>query len=245
MRHVTRMSVKGMDTSAQGVFQIVMKTSTLSHVTRMMSRVWMSHVTRVHLICHKYECVVSREFVSHVTVMNELKRGTCLHRVCSRWRSRGTHMNESWHTYEWVMTHVWTSHGPLENESWHTYKWVMAHVWMSHSTRMNESWLTWEWVMSTSTLSHGRRMNESWHTYAWVMSRVRMSHIKWILSHGTRMTFWHGTRMNMSKQTYYSTTFNKYCGKGGKKRFHMDNRYLNIQLKLNFALLTANCFSLH
>ena len=25
--------------------------------------------------------------------------------------SHGTHMNESWHTYEWVMSHTWMNHG--------------------------------------------------------------------------------------------------------------------------------------
>ena len=34
----------------------------------------------------------------------------------------GTHMNESWHTYEWVMAHIWMSHGTHMNESWHTYE---------------------------------------------------------------------------------------------------------------------------
>ena len=36
----------------------------------------------------------------------------------------GTHMNESWHTHEWVMPHTWMGHVSL---------------WMSHITRMNES----------------------------------------------------------------------------------------------------------
>jgi len=34
--------------------------------------------------------------------------------------SHGTHMNESWHTYEWVMAHIWMSHGIHMNESWHS-----------------------------------------------------------------------------------------------------------------------------
>jgi len=35
------------------------------------------------------------------------------------------HVNESWHTYEWV-THM--------NESRHMYEGVMAHIWRSHGT---------------------------------------------------------------------------------------------------------------
>ena len=60
----------------------------------------------------------------------------------------GTHMNESWHTYEWVMAHIWMSHGTHMNESWHTYEWDMSHIWMRHVTYMNESWHTYEWVIS-------------------------------------------------------------------------------------------------
>ena len=56
-------------------------------------------------------------------------------------------------THTWI-THIWMSHGTRMNESWHTYEWVMAHVWMSHGTRMNESWHTYEWVMSPRPESH-------------------------------------------------------------------------------------------
>jgi len=38
------------------------------------------------------------------------------------------------------MSNIWMSHATRMNESCHTYKWVMAHKWMSHSTRMNVSW---------------------------------------------------------------------------------------------------------
>jgi len=36
--------------------------------------------------------------------------------------SHVTHMNESCHTYEWVMSHVWTSHVTHMNESCHTFE---------------------------------------------------------------------------------------------------------------------------
>jgi len=38
------------------------------------------------------------------------------------WTSHGTHVNESWHTWEWVTAHMWMSHG--------------THTWMSHATRL-------------------------------------------------------------------------------------------------------------
>ena len=77
----------------------------------------------------------------------------------------GTHMNESWHTYEWVMAHrrhIWMSHGTHMNESWHTYEWVMAHgrhIWMSHGTH--------EWVMAHTWMCHGTHMNAGVPIFSW------------------------------------------------------------------------------
>jgi len=79
-------------------------------------------------------------------------------------------MNESWHTYEWVMAHLWMSYGTHMNESWHTYEcawsmctyeWVMAHLWMSYGTLMNESWHTYEcakFMCTTQVHSNSKRM---------------------------------------------------------------------------------------
>jgi len=66
-------------------------------------------------------------------------------------------MNESCHTYEWVMSHIWMSHVTHMND------WVMSHIWMSHVTHMND---TYE--------SH---MNESCHTYGWITYECVVSHI--------------------------------------------------------------------
>ena len=65
-------------------------------------------------------------------------------------------MNESCHTYEWVMSHIWMSHVTHMNESCHTYEWFMSHVshiWMIHVAHINESWHTYEWVMSLITVA--------------------------------------------------------------------------------------------
>jgi len=86
-------------------------------------------------------------------------------------------MNESCHTYEWVMAHIWMSHGTHMNESCHTYEWVMSHIWMRHVTHMNEPCHTYEWVMSHIWMSHVTHMNESCHTYKWVMSHTQSSPI--------------------------------------------------------------------
>jgi len=55
------------------------------------------------------------------------------------WMSHVTHVNESYHTCEWVMLHIWMSHVTHVNESCHTYEWVMSHMWMSHITHWNVS----------------------------------------------------------------------------------------------------------
>ena len=111
------------------------------------------------------------------------------HRVSryGSWMSHVTHMKESWHTYEWVMSHIWMSHVTHMNESCHTYEWAMSHIWMSHVTHMNESCHTYEWVMSHIWRSHVTHMKESCHTYEWAMSHIWMSHV---------------THMNKSCHTY-------------------------------------------
>jgi len=86
------------------------------------------------------------------------------------WMRHVTRMNESCHTYEWVMSHIWMSRVTHVNASCHTYEWVMSHIWMSHVTHINESCHTCECVMSHIWMSHVTHMNESCHTYEWVMS---------------------------------------------------------------------------
>jgi len=106
--------------------------------------------------------------------------------------SHGTHMNDSWHTYEWVMAHSWMSNGTLmspdsfvwvvtyQRES-RPIKWCTAHSftfslirvgvlwhdssmwWASHKTRSHESWrICMSHDVSTRVTSHS---HESRHTY--------------------------------------------------------------------------------
>ena len=75
--------------------------------------------------------------------------------------SHGTHMNESWHTYEWVMANIWMSHIQY-------YLYSQVPTPMSHVAHMNES--------APQQMSHVAHRNESWHLNKWVMSRIWMSH---------------------------------------------------------------------
>jgi len=124
----------------------------------------MSHVTHVNEI-------MSQLRMSHVTSWH------FLYFVCSllytmTWEHSCTHVIESWH--------IWMSHVTYVNESCHTYEWVMSHIWMSHITlRMRQiatlrmSWRTYEWVMSR-LIGSWHTFDESCHTYEWVMSHIWM-----------------------------------------------------------------------
>jgi len=60
------------------------------------------------------------------------------------------------------------------NESCHTSEWVMSHRGMSHVTHLNEECHTYEGGMSHISIKHG---TESCCRYARVMSHVWMSHV--------------------------------------------------------------------
>jgi len=89
--------------------------------------------------------------------------------------SHGTHMNESRHTYEWVMAHIWMSHGTHMNESWHTYEWVMAHI-SSHGTHVEKSWHIHKGVMAHIWMSHGTHI-KSWCICTWLIHVTRMAYV--------------------------------------------------------------------
>ena len=87
-------------------------------------------------------------------------------------------MNESCHTYEWVISHVWMGHVTHMNESCNTYEWVMSHIWMSHVTHMNESHHTYEWGLSYVWIFviHESESCHTCHAHVWVGHRL----MQWI-----------------------------------------------------------------
>jgi len=117
--------------------------------------------------------------MSHITHMSE----SCLrHRVCLMGRERCvysntrliyksclSHMNESRHTHDWVISHMWISHVSNMNALCHTYEWVMPHTWMNHLTRhvthMNTTRHAHIWVMSHMWVNHVSHMKSLCHTY--------------------------------------------------------------------------------
>ena len=84
------------------------------------------------------------------------------------WMSHVTHVDETCHTYGWVMSHMWMSYVTLMDESCHIYGWVVSHIWMSHVTHIDESCHTYRWVMSHISMSHV--------THIW-MSHVTHLHV--------------------------------------------------------------------
>jgi len=113
-----------------------------SHIEWIMSRLYMSHVTRwmsdvTKCVRFLWVAVLSVRIdaysMSHVTPVNEL-RHTCEWVTSHLWMSYVTPVNESRHTCEWVTSHLWMSHVTPVNESRHSCEWVTSHLWMSHVT---------------------------------------------------------------------------------------------------------------
>jgi len=120
----------------------------------------------------------------------------------------GTHMNESWYTYEWVMANTWWS------VSCHTYDTGTANTWLSsHATCMNESLNTWL-TQSRDTLLHVCAMT---HSYVYHDSFIGRGHVKRMIAsrcvHVAMPHTWmsHGTQMIASRHTYACVMSNTTC----------------------------------
>jgi len=90
---------------------------------RLVSKTWMSHITRMNECHHTYEWVTLHLWMSHIT-----------------------HMSESRHTYERVMTHRRKTEHLLRIDlaflrvmSHSRRECIMSHIWMSHVTHVYES----------------------------------------------------------------------------------------------------------
>ena len=90
-------------------------------------------------------------------------------------RSHVTRMNESCHTYEWVMSHVWRSHVTRMNESCHTYEWVTSYIWKHTNESWHRGWTSFNMWRSHGTKSFPNGCGDLWGI--WVMAYVRMRHV--------------------------------------------------------------------
>jgi len=66
-------------------------------------------------------------------------------------------VNDSWQKC------MWMSHGTHMDESWHAYGWVMARTWMSHNTHMTESWHSYARAPLPGVVHEGLLMNQGTH----------------------------------------------------------------------------------
>jgi len=153
------------------------------------SHVRMGRVTHINEARHAYERIVWHIWVSHLTHINKQCHAPLQphsHLLTAKGfvqMSHVTHMNESYRTYEWVMSHIWTSHVTDLDSLRHSrvkaerfvYKCnvVVYGLWhstycTSHVTHMNGSYYTYEWVMSHIWMSHVTHTNESCHICEWV-----------------------------------------------------------------------------
>jgi len=91
-----------------------------------------SHVTHENEHRVSYICVTWLIYMWHDSPICDMTHSES----CDTWKRTQsvTHMNESCHTYEWVMSHIWMSHVTHMNESCHTHEWVTKSV-----THMNVS----------------------------------------------------------------------------------------------------------
>ena len=121
-----------------------------------MSRIWMSDVTHMWMsdVCVSYMCDVCVTWLIHICVTWLIHMCVwrdsfiCVWRVCDVTHSyrHDTHLNESRHTYEWVMAHTWMSHVTHMNEwhhtfmnkSRHTYECLISHIHKPHVTHTHK-----------------------------------------------------------------------------------------------------------
>jgi len=82
------------------------------------------------------------------------------------------HINESYHTYQWGMSHIWMSHM--------SHTWIgMSHIWMSHATHMNEvSSVSDIWTHATLDSFIWVHMSRwtHWHSYLFICPTLSMTY---------------------------------------------------------------------
>jgi len=176
-----------------------------------------------------------------------------------KWRDfTRTHMDESWHTYEWVVSYAHMK--IIERFVTYVYERIMTHIRNSHDTRtymnepchagvapvpprqeesndflhthMNELCHTCEWVMShTRTKGDERCLS---HTYELVTTRIRMSHVtrtyEWVMSHSNNNCASKRSGIQMSRTPSWRC-WSWYSAAGSNCTVSVTPRFLNFLSK--------------
>ena len=126
------------------------------------------------------------------------------------WMSHVTHMNESCHTYEWVMSHIWMSHVAHITKSCHTRTERHTGLILSRNCLPSLSCMCVPWLscdMTHPRLSMGPvwlslscvtwliHMCVAWLSRNWVKAHTYMSDCKHVNTS-------HGTHVHESRHTY-------------------------------------------
>jgi len=112
----------------------------------LMAHLWMSHVSHVNESYHLCQCIMPHVCMSRVTC---LWVESHMNKSIYQWMSCGLYFNGS----RRAGSQIRRSHVTHVNESCHTCEWVMSRMWISHLTHAHESWhmcmsrVTCEWVM--------------------------------------------------------------------------------------------------
>jgi len=168
--HYYRCAVSGM--SHWNVRHATFIPVTWRHVFTYHTYEW-GHITHINESCPTLlqVCGADSEHATSHRSTSPSPRGRALGWAMSHtWKSHVTHVNESRHTYIWVVSHVAIGLGEVllwevrrltrSNRSYHTYEWVMPHIWMSPVLEVLLQ------VLETV------RSGELCHTYEWVTSRI-------------------------------------------------------------------------
>jgi len=91
-----------------------------------MSHVWMSHVTHTNESGHRH---MSKSYRTCVNMSHTMASPPTYGAISIMYIASPC-------MYKLVMSHVWTSHVTQMNESCHTYEWVMSHIQMSLVTNI-------------------------------------------------------------------------------------------------------------
>jgi len=123
-----------------------------------------------------------------------------MNRSCHVWTRLVTHMNESCHTYEWVMSHIWMSHVAHMNASCHTNDCVTSHIWTRLVTHMNESYHMYQWpplfYMTLSDGWHGSFTRVTWLIHlliiaTWLIHTCAVTHSNRAKNESCVLEVWH------------------------------------------------------
>jgi len=116
--------------------------------------IWHIHDSLICVTWLIYMCDMTHLYVWHDTF------STYVWFRCEEMQCSQIYMNESWHTYKWVMSHICWWHLCM----WHTWMSQGRSVWLSHTCGMTLSFVWYDKLMCVTWHIH---MCETPHPYVW------------------------------------------------------------------------------